>query len=41
MPAQRAVVPPGEYLLFIVAPGPHGPAPSVSVPFTVPSGRDC
>lgn len=41
MPAQAAVVPPGEYMLFIVAPGPHGPAPSVSLPVHVPAGRDC
>ena len=41
MPAQRAVVPPGEYMLFIVAPGENGPAPSVSLPATVPADRDC
>jgi len=41
MPRQAAVAPPGEYLLFIVAPGENGPAPSVSIPVTVPAGRDC
>lgn len=41
MPAQRAVVPPGEYMLFVVAPGPNGPAPSVSLPVTVPADRNC
>jgi hypothetical protein len=41
MPRQAAVVPPGEYMLFIVAPGPHGPAPSVSLPVTVPADRNC
>ncbi|MGH8480843.1 MAG: galactose oxidase-like domain-containing protein [Nevskiaceae bacterium] len=41
MPGQAAVVPPGEYLLFIVAPGANGPAPSVSLPVTVPAGRNC
>jgi hypothetical protein len=41
MPRQGAVVPPGEYMLFIVAPGPNGPAPSVSLPVTVPADRNC
>ena len=41
MPQQAAVVPPGEYMLFIVAPGPNGPAPSVSLPVHVPAGRNC
>jgi Domain of unknown function (DUF1929) len=41
MPRERAVVPPGEYMLFIVAPGPHGPAPSVSLPVRVPADRAC
>jgi len=42
LPAQKAVLPPGEYMLFIVAPGPHGPAPSVSVPVTVVNAdRSC
>ena len=39
MPAQRAVVPPGEYMLFVVAPGSNGPAPSTSLPVTVPADR--
>ena len=41
MPRQAAVVPPGEYMLFIVAPGANGPAPSVSLPVTVPADRNC
>lgn len=41
MPAQAAVVPPGEYMLFIVAPGPNGPAPSESIPVQVPGDRAC
>lgn len=41
MPAQKAVVPPGQYMLFIVAPGPNGLAPSVSVPVSVPADRRC
>jgi hypothetical protein len=39
MPVQRAVVPPGQYMLFINAPGPNGMAPSVSVPVSIPAGR--
>jgi hypothetical protein len=41
MPAQAAVVPAGEYMLFVVAPGPHGPAPSASLPVIVPADRNC
>jgi hypothetical protein len=37
MPRQRAVVPPGEYMLFIV----DGKVPSVSVPVSVPAERGC
>lgn len=39
MPRQRAVVPPGQYMLFINAPGPNGMAPSVSTPVSVPADR--
>jgi hypothetical protein len=41
MPREPAVVPPGEYMLFIVAPGANGPAPSESLPVTVPAPRNC
>lgn len=41
MPQEAAVVPPGEYLLFLVAPGPYGAAPSESVPVSIPADRSC